>query len=594
MPNLKQNRIREILTVALLLAAVALSEYWFFQLWRLDWHAPMLYGGDGIYWVGQVQRSYGELTGSLGWPFYEVAGKYNPNYDLIYDIFVWFVGLFTKDTGTVFNLYVLVIPFANALAGYAVFRMVGLRRWLSFAFGLTFGLTPYVQQRMAGHMMLAACEFVPFSVLLCLWCAEDEQFNRPGRGFFKNKRNWLALAMAWGIANNGAAYYPYFTCFFLCVTALCLVLRDRRWRAGTSCVVTIAEIVAWMIPDFFPMVLGILNGQGSTLTNGVYRSPVGADIYSLRISSLLLSPNGFGLQKLANWMGRYFHVLATDEGPMYNENAYGYLGIVGIFGFFALLLMLLRSRDWKAGRTERPELGDRLWLLSRLNVMALLLATIAGFGGIIGIFVRFIRGYNRISPYIAFFALLAVGLALEKQLTRRTGRSRKALAAVAILLLGYGYWEQQGFFRPAYEEIQDKWYQDEAFMNEVEAAAGDGAMLFTLPYMKNFENGSLNNMWDYTLLRGPLHSKTLKFTYGAGYGTKNDLWYRETSELEPDAMVAELRTQGMTGIYLDLDGYPEDEQQSTLAALTEAAGCGPEDVIHSGSGLLCYIPLGQE
>ena len=432
----KQNLTREILTVILLLAAVAATEYWFFQLWRLDWHVPMFYGGDGIYWVGQVQRSYGELSGSLGWPFYEVAGRYDPNYDLIYDIFVWFVGLFTKDTGTVFNLYVLVIPFANALAGYAVFRMVGLRRWLSFAFGLTFGLTPYVQQRMAGHMMLAACEFVPFSVLLCLWCAEDEQFNRPGRGFFKNKRNWLALAMAWGIANNGAAYYPYFTCFFLCVTALCLILRDRRWRAGTSCVVTIAEIVAWMIPDFFPMVLGILNGQGSTLTNGVYRSPVGADIYSLRISSLLLSPNGFGLQKLANWMGRYFHVLATDEGPMYNENAYGYLGIVGIFGFLALLLMLLHSRDWKAGRTERPELGDRLWLLSRLNVMALLLATIAGFGGIIGIFVRFIRGYNRISPYIAFFALLAVGLALEKQLTRRTGRSRKALAAVAILLLG--------------------------------------------------------------------------------------------------------------------------------------------------------------
>ena len=395
----KQNLTREILTVILLLAAVAATEYWFFQLWRLDWHVPMFYGGDGIYWVGQVQRSYGELSGSLGWPFYEVAGRYDPNYDLIYDIFVGFVGLFTKDTGTVFNLYVLVIPFANALAGYAVFRMVGLRRWLSFAFGLTFGLTPYVQQRMAGHMMLAACEFVPFSVLLCLWCAEDEQFNRPGRGFFKNKRNWLALAMAWGIANNGAAYYPYFTCFFLCVTALCLILRDRRWRAGTSCVVTIAEIVAWMIPDFFPMVLGILNGQGSTLTNGVYRSPVGADIYSLRISSLLLSPNGFGLQKLANWMGRYFHVLATDEGPMYNENAYGYLGIVGIFGFLALLLMLLHSRDWKAGRTERPELGNRLWLLSRLNVMALLLATIAGFGGIIGIFVRFIRGYNRISVH---------------------------------------------------------------------------------------------------------------------------------------------------------------------------------------------------
>ena len=410
----KQNLTREILTVILLLAAVAATEYWFFQLWRLDWHVPMFYGGDGIYWVGQVQRSYGELSGSLGWPFYEVAGRYDPNYDLIYDIFVWFVGLFTKDTGTVFNLYVLVIPFANALAGYAVFRMVGLRRWLSFAFGLTFGLTPYVQQRMAGHMMLAACEFVPFSVLLCLWCAEDEQFNRPGRGFFKNKRNWLALAMAWGIANNGAAYYPYFTCFFLCVTALCLILRDRRWRAGTSCVVTIAEIVAWMIPDFFPMVLGILNGQGSTLTNGVYRSPVGADIYSLRISSLLLSPNGFGLQKLANWMGRYFHVLATDEGPMYNENAYGYLGIVGIFGFLALLLMLLHSRDWKAGRTERPEPPP------------------SGAGGLIGeVLLATIAGF---SPYIYVLHLCAVHRGLP--LARTFAFWRRLPAAVGLALGG--------------------------------------------------------------------------------------------------------------------------------------------------------------
>ena len=159
MPKSKQNLAREILTVALLLAAVAASDILVFPAVAARfWSVPMLYGGDGIYWVGQVQRSYGELSGSLGWPFDEVAGKYDPNYDLIYDIFVWFVGLFTKDTGIVFNLYVLVIPFANALAAYAVFRMVGIRRWLSFAFGITFGMTPYVQQRMAGHTTLAACE----------------------------------------------------------------------------------------------------------------------------------------------------------------------------------------------------------------------------------------------------------------------------------------------------------------------------------------------------------------------------------------------------------------------------------------------------
>ena len=583
--------LREGGMILLVIAAVALSEYYFFQLWRLDWQVPMLYGGDGIYWVGQVQRSYGDLTASLGWPFYQPPSPYEPNYDLIYDLFVAFVGLFTKDTGVVFNLYVLVIPFANALAGYAVFRMTGMRRWLAFAFGVTFGLCPYVQQRLAGHMMLAAVEFVPFSVLLCFWCAEDPAFGRPGKGFLRNPRNWLALAFAWGIANNGAAYYPYFTCFFLCVTALCLILRDRRLSAGTPCFLTIGEIVLWMIPDFFPMVLGMIAGVGSTLTNGVYRSPIGADIYSLRISSLLLSPNGYGWDKLARWFQRYFHLLATDEGPMYNENAYGYLGIVGVIAFLALLALLFRNHDWRAGREAVPRLSDRLWLLGRLNVAALLLASIASFGGLIGIFLRFIRGYNRISPYIAFFALLAAGLWAEWFLRNHRGRGKALFTAVLAVVLAYSYWEQQGLFNPKYEEVQTTWYQDAAFMEEVEQAAGEDAVVFQLPYMKNFENGSLNNMWDYTLLRGPLHSDTLRFSYGAGYGTENDVWYKETSELEPEAMVAELRAQGVAGIYLDLDGYAAEDQQQTLQDLVAAAGCSEADVLAHESGMIYYIPL---
>ena len=128
-------------------------------------------------------------------------------------------------------------------------------------------------------------------------------------------------------------------------------------------------------------------------------------------------------------------------------------------------------------------------------------------------------------------------------------------------------------------------------MEQVEAEAGDGAVIFQLPYMKNFENGSLNNMWDYTLLRGPLHSDTLRFSYGAGYGTENGVWYQETSQLEPDAMVAELRAQGVAGIYLDLDGYAVAEQQQTLEDLMTAAGCEEGDVIAHESGLVYYIPL---
>ena len=176
-------------------------------------------------------------------------------------------------------------------------------------------------------------------------------------------------------------------------------------------------------------------------------------------------------------------------------------------------------------------------------------------------------------------------------LTAGKGRRRQIFAAVLALVLAYGYWEQQGLFVPKYEEVQTTWYEDQAFMEQVEAAAGENAVIFQLPYMKNFENGSLNNMWDYTLLRGPLHSKTLRFSYGAGYGTENDVWYKNTSELAPDAMVAELRAQGVAGIYLDLDGYAPEEQQQTLQELIRAAGCEETSVITHESGMVCYIPL---
>ncbi len=78
------------------------------------------------------------------------------------------------------------------------------------------------------------------------------------------------------------------------------MLRDTP-GARLPCLVTIAEIVVDG-QTFPPMVLGKLVGQGITNADNVC-GPVGADIYSfLRIGSLLLFPNGYGVAKLANWL----------------------------------------------------------------------------------------------------------------------------------------------------------------------------------------------------------------------------------------------------------------------------------------------------
>ena len=580
-----KNKVADtILWLVVALAACLLTEYLAFELWQIDWSVPVLYGGDGATGVQGVKELL-RGGGLNGWPFYEPESPFQANYSMLYTLFIRFCGLFTQNFALVFNLYVLVIPPVVTLSAYCVFRALSLGGVVSAAGAVTFGLCPYVQQRLAGHMGLAACECIPLVVLLCFWCVEDERFNRPGKGFFRYRRNWLSLVFAWMIANNGMIYYPFYGCFLLCVTALCLLLRERSFRAIVTPVITVAEIAFWEVVAFVPAVIGMLVGSGSSVTSGAVRGQTGGDIYGLRISSLLLSPNGFGLERGARFINGYRTSLANEEGLMYNENASGYLGMIGVVGFFLLVVLLLWGKAWHgSGKT-----ADRLWFLARLHVWALLLATISGFGAIITIFVRMIRGHTRISPYIAFLCILAVALCAQELLHRLRGKKRAVAAVGMAVFFAYAYWEQQGFFHPDYAGVQTVWASDEAFVQSIEETSGADAMVYQLPYMKSFENGSVNKMEDYTLLRGVLHSDTLRWSYGAPVGSENDTWNKATSELDPAAMVAELRAQGFAGIYLDRDGYEEADWQALEAALCEAAGT--EAPLVSDLGTLSYIPL---
>ena len=583
--TLRNNKkLNYILWLAVALAACLLTEYLTFGLWQIDWSVPVLYGGDGVSGVQGVKELL-RGGGLNGWPFYEPGSPFQANYSMLYTLFIRFCGLFTQNFALVFNLYVLVIPPVVTLSAYCVFRALSLGGVVSAAGAVTFGLCPYVQQRLAGHMGLAACECIPLVVLLCFWCVEDERFNRPGKGFFRYRRNWLSLVFAWMIANNGMIYYPFYGCFLLCVTALCLLLRERSFRAIVTPVITVAEIAFWEVVAFVPAVIGMLVGSGSSVTQGAVRGTIGGDIYGMRISSLLLSPHGYGIGKVEALITKYRDTLAKDEGIMFNENSMGYLGILGVIGFLLLVLLLFTGLHL----ARKPDLSGRLWLLARLNLGAVLLGTISGFGALVTVAVRMIRGHTRISPYIAFLCILAVALCAQELLHRLHGKKQAVAAVGMAVLFAYAYGEQQGFFRPEYGEIQATWASDAAFVQSIEETSGADAMVYQLPYMKSFENGNQHKMADYTLYRGTLHSDTLRWSYGAPVGSENDTWNKATSELDPAAMVAELQAQGFAGIYLDRDGYEEADWQALEAALCEAAGV--QTPLVSEQGTLSYIPL---
>ena len=79
-----------------------------------------------------------------------------------------------------------------------------------------------------------------------------------------------------------------------------------------------------------------------------------------------------------------------------------------------------------AGRDEAPGPVDGL---VTLNLAALLLATTGGLGAVFGFAVSpLIRCYNRMSIFIAFFALAAVALGLARVVrSARSGPRRRAV-----------------------------------------------------------------------------------------------------------------------------------------------------------------------
>lgn len=274
---------------------------------------------------------------------------------------------------------------------------------------------------------------------------------------------------------------------------------------------------------------------------------------------MLLDRHGYGWPRLGRFIESYFNELSRAEGVVVNENAGAFMGIVALLAFLALLLVLLVTpSEERIGR----QLQGRLWLFSRLLICGLLLGTMTGFGAIIGIVLKMLRGYNRISPYLVCICVFAAVLFSEWIL--QTVKARQLVSAVIAAVFLYGFADQLGYYRPVYESVQAQWAQDDRFGSELEKVAGEQALVFQLPYMQSFENGSQHNMPDYTLLRPLLHTRTLRFSYGAAIGSENDVWYKNTAELDADDMVAVLREKGFAGIYLDRDGFADTELEESL------------------------------
>lgn len=547
------------------------------KLWRADLRTPFEYGGDALF-HGMVIKGIIDNGWYLRNNFIGMPGGaelfYFPMADNLHFLLIKLFSLFTSDYALIFNFYFLLTFPLTTISSLYVFRHFKISYLIAVLGSLLYTFLPYHFFRNQHHLVLAGYYIVPLMVTVLLWVfsgkllASGSDDNKSGlRLNLRSKRFIASIVICLLIASGGLGYYAFFACFFLLVAGVSAALYWKSVRHLMVSLILAAVVFSGFVINLVPNMIYI-RSQGESRT--VKRGTGEAEGYGLKITQLLLPIDGHRIPVLARLKEQY-----NSSAPLVNENSNATLGVVGSIGFLTLLLWLLFRKPAAAQMMEGDETSTLLSHLSILNIGGVLLATIGGFASLFALLISpQMRSYNRVSVYLGFFSLFAVVLLLEDVFRRHasTSRARTIFTACLGLILLLGILDQTGkgvFFVPHYAAFGSENASDADFVKRIEAAVPGGAMIFQLPYVEFPENPPVNLMQDYEHFRPYLHSKNLRWSYGAIKERDNARWQMSTVNLPTDQFLETLSLAGFSGVYVDRKGYADNgaELEAKLRSL---------------------------
>lgn len=567
--------VRGFATYAGTAALSLLILFWALRLWQADLSVPLSYGGDGVYYQmlikGMIDNGWYLHNDRLGRPGTMELGEFPISDGWFHYLIVKLLGWVVHDAAVVFNLFFLLTFPLVALSALFVLRRLGVSPLVASAAALLFTFLPFHLMRLC-HLFLAAYYFVPLSVLVVVRLYQGQLPF--GRGRPAAALGVVAVCVLTGL---GGVYYALFTCFFLVVAGVVRACATRSRRplleAGGLAGLTFAALMVTLVPAIhYRHTHGVNPERGR-------RSPCEAEMFGLKISQLVLPIHGHRIPRL--------HALAVhyeETSPLINENRSAALGLVGAFGFFWLVarMFLRRPQDWS-------DPGD---VLALLTVAAVLLATVGGLGTVLAYLTSpWLRGYNRMSVYIGFFALAAVALLLEKVRQRWSLTPARRLAfggLVALLLIGGLLDQTSPAMVPPHAHYSGHYAHDRDFARKIEALVPADSFVFQLPYGEFPEGLWTPQYADVDLLRPYLHTRQVGWSYGSLRGHSGARWARATAALPPRQMVKAVIKAGASGITIDRRAY-KDRAAALEAQLTELLG--PPALAHpSGDQVFYRLP----
>jgi hypothetical protein len=530
--------------VLVLLAACLVLE-----VWNADLHRPFDYSGDAAFTGAVVKNVVDE--GAL-WENEELGA---PRGQELYDFPVFagddaqlaivrLLGLVVRDPIVALNLFFLLTFPLTAFTAMLVFTRLGLRLPGALVGSVLFALLPYHFLRGEDHLFLAAYWAVPLGCFVVLSVLADAPLVTPLRS-----RRTLAIVAACVVIGSAAVYYAAFTLVLLAVAAVLAALARRTARPLVTAGVLGAAIVAALVVNFAPAVVDRVR-EGSN--PAVERFAFETEVFSLRPLQLVLPVPDHRLDFLGDLTERYEKQIGVTEA------SFAALGVVGAVGLLVLLVTLL-----VAAVRPGPPAGDPLLRYAAVSALvALLFGMTGGLAPVISYLISpQLHAWNRISVFIAFFALLAVALLVDRM------RGPLVWAVAAALVLVGAFDQTTSAMTPRYAEVAREWNSDDAWVADVDSALPDDATILELPYVPFPSSPPVGRMVDYDHVRPYLHSDDLRWSYGAMKGRSEDLGD------DIDDHVREAKSFGYEAVMVDRFGYSDNGAavESQLRAIAKRA-----------------------
>jgi phosphoglycerol transferase len=582
-----------VYAVAVLLCLIILI--WLLKLWQVDLRAPLAYYGEANYNALLVKT-----TIENGWHLDNSAMGAPDGLNLrdvpmgdnnLHFVLIKLIGLITRNYGLTINLFFLLGFLLTTVSALFVLRRFGVSSTPAIFASLLFTFLPFHFTRGLHHLFLAAYFLVPLMVLVALWVAMgavsvvDEASGKIRQVFgdcpiFRDKK-LIASVVICLLMSAGGTYFAYFGCFFLLIAGVLIALRRKNLRFLILPAAMIALIFGGLVVNLAPSILHVRR-EGDTPI--VRRQPIDAEIYSFRISQLVLPISGHRAPLFAKLKA------AFNQRQFINENDDAAFGVVGTIGFLILIgwLLLKKPELW---RIEEDGGGGVISHLSVFNLAAVFLGAFGGVGALIALVLTAkIRAYNRISVYIAFFSLMTIALLLDRFAQRyvRTKGARLAFNLCLALALALGAADQFApRLRADYGQIKTEFDSDADFIGRMQSSLPSGAMIFQLPVVPFPENPRVAKMFDYDHARGYLHSRTLRWSYGAMKGRASEVWQKMIAAKPANEMIESIVLSGFQGLYLNRNGY----DQNPSAPETEIATVVGAPRLVSRDGKLIFFDL---